>query len=63
MEDGHCISRGPADPLEARRVMKNLLKLAVFCIVVTFLGSIHSQDLDLSNQDHSTFMEVTHGKP
>jgi len=43
--------------------MKNLLKLAVFCIVVTFPGPIHSQDLNLLSQAHSAYMEVTHGKP
>jgi hypothetical protein len=43
--------------------MKNLLKLAITCIVVTVPGSIHTQDLDLVSQDHSTYMEVTRGKP
>ena len=43
--------------------MKNLLKLAALCIVVTAQASIHTQDLDLLKQDHSTSMEVTHGKP
>jgi len=43
--------------------MKNLLKLAVVCIVVTFPGSIHTQDLDLLNQAHSAQMEVTRGRP
>ena len=43
--------------------MKHLLKFAAACIIVTFPGSIHTQNLDLVNQDHSTYMEVTHGKP
>ena len=43
--------------------MKNLLKLAVACIVVTVPGPIHTQDPDAVAQLHSTPMEVTHAKP
>jgi len=44
--------------------MKHLIKLAVACIVVTVPSPIiHAQDFDLVTQDHSTLMEVTHGKP
>lgn len=43
--------------------MKNLLKLAIACMVVTVPGAVHSQDLDLVGQDHSTYMEVIHGRP
>lgn len=43
--------------------MKNLLKLALACIVVTVPGPIHSQDFDALTRVHSTAMEVTRGKP
>jgi hypothetical protein len=44
--------------------MKHLLKLAIACIVVTAPPPIiHGQDFDLVTQDHSTVMEVTHGRP
>ena len=44
--------------------MKSLLRLAVACIVLTAPGPlIHAQDLDLVTQEHSTYMEVTHGRP
>jgi len=43
--------------------MKNLLKLAVACIVVTVPGPIPAQDLDTLTGVHSTAMEVTHGRP
>ena len=43
--------------------MKNLLKLAVACIVITVPGPIHAQAPDALTQVHSTLMEVTHGKP
>ena len=43
--------------------MKHLVKLAVVCIVVTYPGHIHSQSVEILAQPHSTFMEVTHGKP
>ena len=44
--------------------MKHLLKLAVACIVVIAPPPIiHSQDFDLVTRDHSTVMEVTHGRP
>jgi Aspartyl protease len=43
--------------------MKHLVRLAVICIVVTCPGPIHSQSVDAFMQAHSTYMEVTHGKP
>ena len=48
--------------------MRNLLRLAVLCIVVTVPGSIRTQDFHepnevQPNQVHSTSMEVTHGRP
>jgi hypothetical protein len=44
--------------------MKHLLKLAIACIIVAGPGSkVHAQGLDLVSQDHSTIMEVSHGKP
>jgi len=43
--------------------MKNLLTLAVGCIVVAVPGSIRTQDFSVPDQVHSTYMEVTHGKP
>ncbi len=44
--------------------MNRLLKFALACILVTASGpKVHAQDLDLLTQDHSTTMEVTHGKP
>ena len=43
--------------------MKNLLRLAVVCIVVTVPGPIRTQEFSAPNQVHSTYMEVTHGRP
>ena len=43
--------------------MKNLLGLAVICIVVTVPGPIRTQEFSAPNQVHSSFMEVTHGRP
>ena len=43
--------------------MRNLVKLAAICIVVTVPGPIHSQSPDALGQVHSTYMEVMHGKP
>src|SRR5437868_3222230 len=63
MEDGALHSPGRQTRRKQGWVMKDLLKLAVVCIVVTFPGSIHTQDLDLLNQPHSAYMEVTRGKP
>ena len=43
--------------------MKNLVRLAVLCIVVTAPGPIHGQENDPLALIHSTVMEVTHGRP
>ena len=43
--------------------MRNLLRLAVICIVVTVPGPIRTQEFNAPNQVHSMYMEVTHGKP
>jgi len=43
--------------------MKHLVPLALICIVVTYPGPVNSQSLDALTEPHSTYMEVTHGKP
>jgi len=43
--------------------MKNLLTMAVGCIVVAVPGAIRAQDFSVPDQVHSTYMEVTHGRP
>jgi hypothetical protein len=47
--------------------MKKLVRLAAICIAICVLVTgprpIHSQSLEALDQVHSTYMEVTHGKP
>ena len=43
--------------------MKNLVKLAAICIVVTVPRPIHGQSVDLPFPIHCTYMEVSHGEP
>ncbi len=43
--------------------MSTLSTFAAVCIVVTAPGAIRAQQFDLPTQAHSTYMEVTHGKP